>query len=157
MRKTLLVLLFIVSCNSNKETKPTVCIESIEYHEFSNYRLKQPTLQINIKVEDSVILKKIKSGKLTKLVIFSIRKEDRNVVHCQVSKIPLRKGNTFSFLFWTNYFGARNFDGLHHRRDWDSFKITYKLSGDIRLVFGNDTIRTGNCKDKKIIMQLMKD
>ncbi|WP_281322751.1 hypothetical protein [Flavobacterium aestivum] len=156
MKKTLLIFLFIISCNSNKETKPTVCIERLEYEEFSNYKSKQPTLQINIKVEDSAILKKILKGRLKKIIIFSMKKGDRNVVHCIVSKIPLKKANSVSFLFWTKSFLPLNSDGQLHRENEDLLIITDKLSGDIGLIFDNDTIRAGSCSDNKVIIKLIK-
>lgn len=157
MKKGLLflIMVFIVSCHSDKETKPIVCVESIEYHEPTNDNLGHgSTVAINIKVEDSSIIKKLEGGKLMKPLIFSIKKEDNLFFYYKTYKLPFRKGNVFSFILWTGYFRP---SFLNNQKKWKPDEIIKALSGDIGLVFDNDTIRVGSCKDRKFVIQTVND
>ncbi|WP_268847868.1 hypothetical protein [Flavobacterium aestivum] len=156
MKKVLifLTIVFIVSCHTDKKTKSTICVESIKYYEPLNDNLgESPAVTINIKVEDSSVCKKLEGGKLKELLIFSIKKEDKLFIYYQTHERLFRSGNTFSFLIRTSYFKP---NVLNNRKTWKSDEIIKALNGDIGLVFDNDTIRVGSCKDRKFIIQTIK-
>lgn len=153
----IIVFVLIVSCNSNKKTKPIVCLQKVEYHEPSKYNQNSPSLLIDIKVEDSVVLKKIESSKLTELILFSIKEEDRHFVYYQTWQLPIKTGNVFSFLIWTNYFGPSSLKLKHNRKVWSSNDIVKVLKGDIALVFEKDTVPVSVCKDREIKVQTISN
>lgn len=111
--------------------------------------MRQPSVLINIKVDDSVLLKKLETGKLTNLFLFSIKKEDRHFVYYETWRRPIKTGNIFSFVIWTNYFGPNDLNIKHHRKIWSSDKIKKVLDGDIGLVFNHDTIVLKHIENKK--------
>ncbi|MCC9016466.1 hypothetical protein [Flavobacterium lipolyticum] len=155
MKKVLFLFLFLfaVSCSKDKKIQPLASIEKIEYIDL-DYG-KQPGVIINIKVNDSIIAKKLKNKELREFVIYSIKKEDRNYFFYEVWKTPIRKENTFSFLIRTSYFSPNILD--KEKSIWNKDNITKALSGDIGLIFNKDSIRVKPGKDRKITIQLIKD
>jgi thymidylate synthase len=158
MKKIVFLFLFLlaVSCSKDKKTQPLASIEKIEYIDL-DYE-KQPGVIINIKVNDSIIAKKLKNKELREFIIYSIKKEDRNYFFYEVWKAPIRKGNIFSFLIRTSYFSQNISDKEKKgKRIWNKDNITKALSGDIGLIFNKDTIHVKPSKDRKIVIQELND
>ncbi|KQO21647.1 hypothetical protein ASF10_12925 [Flavobacterium sp. Leaf82] len=158
MKKILFLFLFLFafSCSKDKKTQPLASIEKIEYIDL-DYE-KQPGVIINIKVNDSIIAKKLKNKELREFIIYSIKKEDRNYFFYEVWKVPIRKGNIFSFLIRTSYFSQNIPDKEKKgKRIWNKDNITKALSGDIGLIFYKDTIHVKPSKDRKIVIQELND
>ncbi|OHT44995.1 hypothetical protein [Flavobacterium tructae] len=153
MKKILLISLLVLSCNTNKTAQPIDCIENIEYTEFSNEN--QPTVILDIKINDLSTIKKLENKKLREFIIYSIKKEDRNYFFYEVWKTPIRKENTFSFIIRTNYFSQNISD--KEKRIWNKDNITKALSGDVGLIFDKDTIHVKPSKDREITIQLLND
>jgi hypothetical protein len=160
MKKVLFIFIsvFIISCNPNKKVKPIVCIGLIQYYEPPSRNMNQPSILINIKVEDSSVCKKLEGGQLNGLVIYSIKKEDRNRFFYNTGKLPIKKGNNYSFVLWTSYFSPNISDIENNkRREWESDDIIKALSGDVGLIFDKDTILATSCIDKKMIIETIND
>lgn len=104
MKKILFILLIITSCNFDKEVKPIVCIDSIQYYEPPRHSLIQPSILINIKGKDSSLCKKLEKGQLKGIIFYSIKKEDRNFFYIDPFKLTKKQENKFSFVIRTNYF-----------------------------------------------------
>lgn len=156
MKKMLFLFLFIVSCNTNKTTQPIACIEKVEYIDL-DYE-KQPVAIINIKVNDSSIIKKLENKELKAFRIYSIKKEDRNYFSYESWKAPIRKGNVFSFLIRTSYFSQNISDKEKKEpRIWNEDNITKALSGDVGLIFDKDSVHIKPKNDRKIVIQMIKD
>jgi len=153
LKKILLLFLFAISCSKDKKTQPLASIEKIEYI-YIDYE-KQPGVIINIKVNDSIIIKKLENKELKAFKIYSIKKEDRNYFYYEVWKAPIKKGNVFSFLIRTSYFYQNISD--KEKRIWNEDNITKALSGDIGLIFNKDSIHVKPSKDRKIVIQVLND
>jgi hypothetical protein len=120
--------------------------------------MNQPSVLISIKVEDSLVCKKLESGQLNGLVIYSIKKENRNRFFYNTGKLPVKKGNNFSFVMRTSYFSPNISDIKNHKtREWQSNDIVKALSGDVGLIFNKDTILATSCIDKKMIIETIND
>jgi hypothetical protein len=158
MKKVLFLFLFLfaVSCSKDKKTQPLTSIEKIEYIDL-DYE-KQPGVIIDIKVNDSIIAKKLENKELKDFIIYSIKKEDRNYFSYELWRAPIKKGNIFSFLIRTSYFSQNISDReKKKKRIWNEDNITKVLSGDVGLIFDKDTINVESGKDRKIVIQMIKD
>lgn len=158
MKKILLILIFVTSCNSDKSVQPTVCIDLIRYYEPPKRNMNQPSVAITIKVNDSSVCKRLERGELKHLIIYSIKKEDRNRFFYSNWDSPIRDGNNFSFVIWINYFMSNvTYMKNHKKREWESDEVLKALNGDIGLVFDKDTILAKSCLDKKMIIQMINE
>ena len=158
MKKVLITFLFLItlSCHKNKIIKPFAFIEKVEYIEL-DYE-KQPVVIVSIKVNDSSILQKLKNMELKEFRIKSIKKEDRNYFLYETWKAPIKKENTFLFLIRTSYFSQNISDKKQNKkRIWREENIITALSGDIELIFDKDSICVKPRKDRKIIIQMLRD
>lgn len=158
MKKVLFLFLFLfaVSCSKDKKTQPLASIEKIEYIDL-DYE-KQPGVIINIKVNDSIIAKKLENKELREFILYSIKKEDRNYFSYELWKAPIRKGNVFSFLIRTSYFSQNISDReKKKKRIWNEDTITKALNGDAGLIFDKDTINVKPGKNRKIVIQVIKE
>lgn len=130
----------------------------MQYYEPPRRNMSQPSVLINIKVEDTLVYQKLERGQLNGLVIHSVKKEDRNHFFYNTGKLPVKKGNIFSFVMWTSYFSPNVIDIKNHkRREWESDDIIKTLSGDVGLIFNKDTILATSCMDKKMIIETIND
>jgi hypothetical protein len=152
----LFLFLFAVSCSKDKKTQPLASIEKIEYIDL-DYE-KQSGVIIDIKVNDSSIIKKLENKQLRGFRIYSIKEKDRNYFFYEVWKAPIRKGNVFSFLIRTSYFSQNISDKEEKKkRIWNKDNITKALSGDVGLIFDKDSVHVKPGKDRKIVIQMLKD
>lgn len=158
MKKILLILILVVSCNSDKKVKPIVCIDLIQYYEPPRHNMTQSSILIDIEVKDSSLSKKLESGQLKGIVFSSKKKEDRVFLYTDLFKPPIKKENKFSFVIRTNYFRPNISDIKNHKkREWESDEVLKALNGDIGLVFDKDTILAKSCLDKKMIIQMINE
>lgn len=128
-------MLLCISCNS-KLKQEKFCLKKIWYH--SQKEMLVPSV-IKIKIEDNndIISKKIKSGKLTNIILYSIKKEDR-VFFSKWDKFKKDK-NSITIEVITSFFDSER------THKWTSKEIEKAIRGDVGLVFDKDTIVIKNC------------
>ncbi|MBS7229754.1 hypothetical protein KHA90_01845 [Flavobacterium psychroterrae] len=143
----IIIFLLVTSCNNKtvEVTKPIVCVNQIWYHE-DKHSLGSPTVNFTIKIEDTIISKKIKSGKLNDIVMYNLDKQYSDFVHLEPFEIGRQfteKKNIFSFKILTVLF-AHSPNKNRHR--WTPEEIKKAIQGDVGLVFKKDTIRVKMCE-----------
>lgn len=144
--KKFIVLLLIISCNKKpiETVKPIVCVDKVWYHE-DKHSLGSPSIRFSIKIEDTIISKKIKSGKLNDLVLYNLDKRYNIFVHLEPFEIGRQfteKDNLFTFKILTVLFAD---SPNKNRRRWTPQQIQKAIGGDVGLVFDKDTIRVKAC------------
>ncbi|KIA99247.1 hypothetical protein OA93_06360 [Flavobacterium sp. KMS] len=145
--KLIILLLLVTSCNNRtvETIKPIICVNQIWYHE-DKHSLGSPTVNFKIRIEDTIISKKIKSGKLNDIVLYNLDKQYSDFVHLEPFEIGRQfteNNNIFSFKILTVLFAN---SPNKNRRRWTPEEIKKTIQGDVGLVFEKDTIRVKMCE-----------
>ena len=135
MKRVLILMLLCISCNT-KSKQEKFCLQKIWYH--SQKGVLAPSI-IKIKIGDNndVISKKIESGKLTNIILYSIKKEDRGFF-LKWDKFKKDKNSTTIEVI-TSFFDSER---IHK---WTTKEIEKAITGDVGLVFDKDTVVIKKC------------
>ena len=130
------VFLGIISCKQRDKAK-SVCVKKISY-DAKELTLSPSLLKIIIIDSNNEIIKKIDSGLLKDIILYSIKKEDwvyfRKINYHEIND------NEITIGLETNYY---NFD---ENNRWSSEKVERSLEKNIGLVIGKDTLKITQCQ-----------
>lgn len=138
----MLFCLLYLSCN-RKDNELSLCVVKTEYKS-KKINLIPSLIIISIDGNDKNTIAKIEEGKLSNVILYSIKKKYRDyfLLHnpYEKSKTPNR------IKIITSFFDAnRSFDNDSIQHIWTQKEIEKTLKGDVGLVFPNDTIKVKMC------------
>jgi hypothetical protein len=142
MRKfiILFIVAIVMSCNQ-KKSQDIFCLKKIEY---INQREKLIPSIVEIQIEDvnRFLEKKMLSGKLKNVILYSLKETDRKFLHL----IPFGTGKQFkiensiiTLPITTTLFEKELGNTLSNK------EIQKRITGDVGLVFDRDTIIIKQC------------
>ena len=134
----LTLALIFLSCNS-KLKQEDGCIKKI-WFKSRKQELIPSLVKIEIEIYNISLTKKVESGKLENIILYSVKKEDRPYfIKGDYYEI---KNNLLTLQLVTSYFDSEK---VHK---WTSEEIKKVINGDVGFVFKNDTLKLKLC-DKK--------
>lgn len=143
MRKLIILLLIIFNCCGQKESQNNFCLKKIEY---VNQResLISSIVKIEIKDKSGALSKKLSSGNLKNVILYSVRDSDRKFFYLSsfaTGKQFKIENDVIILPLITTLFEKDLGSNLSNQ------EIQKKINGDVGLIFDKDTIRVKKCDD----------
>lgn len=137
---SLIIAFLFLACNTENKK---LCIEKIDYNG-NPKSLGTPSLLIRLRDDSGKQIKKIETGKLTKVLLFSLKENEREYFFLDQGMFNQYKKdkNTIDIKLLTAFF----IDTPFRKHTWTPTEIQKKIEGDIGLVFEKDTIRVKMCE-----------
>jgi hypothetical protein len=140
MKKIFILSLLCISCNT-KSKQDNFCVKKIWYHS-QKERLIPSVIEIKIEDDKGIIFKKVESGKLKNIILYSIKKEDRyffNIEPFGVGNQFKKEDNLITFYVFTSFFDTERKPKLTPK------EIEKAITGDVGLIFDKDIIVVKSC------------
>lgn len=138
--KKIFILLLCISCNT-KSKQDNFFVKKICYRS-QKERLIPSVIEIKIEDDKGIIFKKVESGKLKNIILYSIKEEDRyffNIVPFGVGNQFKKEDNLITFYVFTSFFDTERKPKLTRK------EIEKAITGDVGLIYDKDTIVVKNC------------